>query len=63
MLSVDMKYLEDLPPVMEKLICDLNRSALPIRTYYPTRISFTYISASVVSSSVKTFNGVLEHKP
>lgn len=48
-----MRHLEDLPLVIEKIISGMNGSALPRKTYYPRKILFTYMSASVVSCPVK----------
>lgn len=50
---MDMKHLGDLPPVMKKVICGINRSAQPRKTYDPTRRQFTRMSAFMVSCPVK----------
>ena len=57
-----MRHLEDLPPVVEKIICGMNIPALPRKIYYPKRISFTYMSSLWSHPLSSSINGVLEHK-
>lgn len=59
-----MRHLEDLPTVIEKIICGLNTYAFPRKKYYQKRISFTYIYICFCGLLPRqnTINGVLAHK-